>query len=196
MIIPVTVGRERSIAAAQHALRNQRQVGILMQRESGVADPVAIDLYRIGTIANIIRYVTAPDGSHHLVCQGEERFEIAEFLKGWPFLVARIQRIPDTSVVPLTSETEARFLHLRTQALEALELLPQAPQQLVEAVQSANSPGALADLVASYMDENSEEKQSILETIDVAHEWRRFPEFLPIESKYCVSRKRLASKPR
>jgi ATP-dependent Lon protease len=168
MIIPVTVGRERSIAAAQHALRNQRQVGILMQRASGVADPVAIDLYRIGTIANIVRYVTAPDGSHHLVCQGEERFEIAEFLKGWPFLVARIQRIPDTSVVPLTAEIEARFLHLRTQALEALELLPQAPQQLVEAVQSANSPGALADLVASYMDENSEDKQSILETIDVA----------------------------
>ena len=168
MIIPVTVGRERSIAAAQHALRNQRQVGILMQREPGVTDPVATDLYRIGTIANIVRYVTAPDGSHHLVCQGEERFEIIEFLKGWPFLVARVQRVPDTSIVPLTSETEARFLHLRTQALEALELLPQAPQQLVEAVQSANSPGALADLVASYMDENSEEKQNILETIDVA----------------------------
>ena len=90
MVIPVTVGRERSIAAAQHALRNQRQVGILMQRESGIADPVVVDLYRIGTIANIVRYVTAPDGSHHLVCQGEERFEITEFLKGWPFLVARI----------------------------------------------------------------------------------------------------------
>jgi ATP-dependent Lon protease len=139
-----------------------------MQRDSGTADPVATDLYRMGTVANIVRYVTAPDGSHHLVCQGEERFEILEFLNGWPFLVARVQRIPDTSVTPLTSEIEARFLHLRTQALEALELLPQAPQQLVEAVQSANSPGALADLVASYMDENSEEKQSILETIDVA----------------------------
>ena len=131
MIIPVTVGRERSIAAAQHALRNQRQVGILMQRESEVADPAAIDLFRIGTIANIIRYVTAPDGSHHLVCQGEERFEIAEFLKGWPFLVARVQRIPDTSVAPLTSEIEARFLHLRTQALEALELLPQDRKSVV-----------------------------------------------------------------
>jgi len=103
MVIPVTVGRERSIAAAQHALRNQRQVGILMQRESGIADPVAVDLYRIGTIANIVRYVTAPDGSHHLVCQGEERFEILEFMNGWPFLVARVRRIPDTNLVPLTS---------------------------------------------------------------------------------------------
>jgi len=133
-----------------------------MQRDSGTADPVATDLYRIGTVANLVRYVTAPDGSHHLVCQGEERFQILEFLNGWPFLVARVQRIPDTIEAPLTPEIEALFLHLRTQALEALELLPQAPQQLVEAVQSVNSPGALADLVASYMDENSEERQSIL----------------------------------
>jgi ATP-dependent Lon protease len=168
MVIPVTVGRERSIAAAQNALRHQRQVGILMQRESGVEDPVAIDLYRIGTIANIVRYMNAPDGSHYLVCQGEERFEIVEFLKGWPFLVARVRRMPDVSIVPLTSEAEARFLHLRTQALEALELLPQAPPQLVEAVQSASSPGALVDLVSSYMDENSQQKQTILETLDVA----------------------------
>jgi hypothetical protein len=76
MVVPIAVGRERSIAAAQRALRDQRQVGIVMQRESGIVDPVATDLYRIGTAANIIRYVTAPDGSHHLVCQGEERFEI------------------------------------------------------------------------------------------------------------------------
>ena len=168
MVIPVTVGRDRSIAAAQHALRDQRQVGILMQREAETADPVAADLHRIGTVANIVRYITAPDGSHHLVCQGEERFEVLEFLNGWPFLVARVQRIPDAIAVPMTSEVEARFLHLRTQALEALELLPQAPQQLVEAVQSASAPGTLTDLVASYMDEKSEQKQAILETIDVA----------------------------
>ena len=168
MLVPIAVGRERSIAAAQHALRNQRQVGIVMQREPGIVDPVAIDLYRIGTAANIVRYLTAPDGSHHLVCQGEERFEIIESLEGWPFLVARVRRLPDASPVPLTSEIEARFLHLRTQALEALALLPQAPQQLAEAVQSANSPGALTDLVASYMDVNAGEKQNILETIDVS----------------------------
>jgi len=78
-----------------------------MQHESGIPDPVATDLYRMGTVANIVRYVTAPDGSHHLVCQGEERFEILEFLNGWPFLVARVRRIPDTNVVPLTSESRS-----------------------------------------------------------------------------------------
>ena len=104
--------------------------------------------------------------------------KILEFLNGWPFLVARVQQIPDASEVPLTSEIEARFLHLRIQALEALELLPQAPQQLVEAVQSVDLPGALADLVASYMDENAEEKQSILETIDVAERMEKVSRIL------------------
>src|SRR5579871_3513578 len=92
-VAPVTVGRPKSIAAAQQAVREQRQIGVLMQRDESVADPAGIDMHRVGTIANIVRYVTAPDGSHHLVCQGEKRFQVVEFLGGWPFLVARIREV-------------------------------------------------------------------------------------------------------
>ena len=80
LVLPITVGRPKSIAAAQQAVREQRQVGILMQRDAEVADPTAIDMHRMGTVANIVRYITAPDGSHHLVCQGEQRFQISEYL--------------------------------------------------------------------------------------------------------------------
>ena len=76
IVLPITVGRTRSIAAAQQAVREQRQVGILLQREADVADPTPIDMHRIGTVANIVRYITAPDGTHHLVCQGDQRFQI------------------------------------------------------------------------------------------------------------------------
>ena len=106
LVLPITVGRPRSIAAAQQAVREQRQVGILMQRDAEVADPTAIDMHRMGTIANIVRYLTAPDGSHHLVCQGEQRFQISEYLSGWPFLVARVVQIPEPTT--RTSEIEAR----------------------------------------------------------------------------------------
>ncbi len=166
MVLPFTLGRERSIAAAQQAVREQRQVGILMQRAADVADPSPIDMHRMGTVANIVRYVTAPDGSHHLVCQGDQRVQVTEFLSGWPFLVARVVRIPEPDV--RSDEIEARFLHLRGQAVEAVQLLPQAPPELLAAVQSVNSPGALADLVATYMDVSPAEKQEILETVDVA----------------------------
>jgi ATP-dependent Lon protease len=166
IVLPVTIGRTHSIAAAQQAVREQRQVGILLQREADMADPTPIDMHRIGTVANIVRYITAPDGGHHLICQGGQRFQIAEFLSGWPFFVARVVRIPEPAT--RTPEIEARFLNLQRQALEALELLPQAPPELIAAVQSAASPTALADLAVAYMDVKPSEKQEILETIDVS----------------------------
>ncbi|HWW49041.1 MAG TPA: endopeptidase La [Xanthobacteraceae bacterium] len=166
-IFPITIQRQRSIAAAQRALRDQRQIGILMQRDGAIDDPAAIDLHRIGTVANIVRYITAPDGSHHLVCQGEQRFEVLEYLNGWPFFVARVRQIPEASA-PFSSEVEARFLNLRNQALEIFQLLPQVPQELAVTIEATSTPGALVDLIASYMDAKPEEKQELLETIDVS----------------------------
>ena len=166
MVMPVTVGRTKSVAAAQQAVREQKPVGILKQRDADIADPTPIDMHRMGTVANVVRYITGADGSNHLVCHGEQRFQVLEFLSGWPFLVARVLRIPDVST--RTPEVEARFLHLQRQALESVELLPQAPQELVGAIQNIAEPGALADLAVSYMDIKPEEKQEILETVDVS----------------------------
>jgi ATP-dependent Lon protease len=166
MVMPVTIGRPRSVAAAQQAVREQRQVGILKQRDPDVAEPTALDMHRMGTVANVVRFITDPNGTHHLVCQGDERFQVVEFLSGWPFLVARVLRIPEPAT--RTPEIEARLLHLRGQALEALELMPQAPRELVAAIQGIDQPGALADLTMAYMDVKPDEKQEILETVDVA----------------------------
>ena len=164
-VLPITIGRPRSIAAAQQALRDQRQVGILMQRNADADDPAPIDMHRMGTVANVVRYITAPDGSHHLVCQGDQRFQVTEFLSGWPFFVARVLRIPEPDA--LSAEIEARFLNLKAQATEAVELLPQAPAELLAAVQAIKSPAALSDLMATYMDISPDEKQEILETVDI-----------------------------
>ena len=159
-------GRPKSVAAAQQAVRDQRQVGILLQRAAEVADPSAIDMHRMGTVANIVRYVTAPDGSHHLVCQGEQRFQIVEYLSGWPFMVARVRAFAEPEL--RSPEIEARFVNLKAQAVEAIELLPQVPADLLAAVQSIDQPPALADLATAYMDIKPEEKQEILETVDIA----------------------------
>ncbi len=165
MVMPVTVGRPKSVAAAQQAVREQRQVVILKQRDPEVDEPTAIDMHRVGTAANVVRYITTPDGTNHLVCQGEERVQIVEFLGGWPFMVARVLRIAESETT--SPEAEARLVHLRGQAMEALELLPQAPKELVGAVQAIDSAGALADFTMAYLDVKPEEKQEVLETIDV-----------------------------
>ncbi len=165
VVMPVVVGRPASIAAAQQAIREGRPVGILMQRDPAVDEPGPMDLHRMGVVANILRYVTAPDGTHHLVCQGEQRFRVEEFVKEKPFITARVRRIEESTEG--TPEIEARFVHLQGQASEALELLPQVPQELVAAVRGAASPAALADLVAAYIDISPEEKQELLETVDI-----------------------------
>ena len=122
-------------------------------------------MHRVGTIANIARYLTAPDGGHHVIVQGVERFRVLDFTRERPVLMANVQRIPEPK--DEGPEIEARTLLLRQQAIEALELLPQVPAELVAAMQNAQSASALADLTAAYMDISSEQKQEILETVDL-----------------------------
>ncbi|WP_051382410.1 endopeptidase La [Bradyrhizobium sp. Tv2a-2] len=176
VIAPITVGRAKSIAAAQQALREQRPVGILLQRDPELDDPGPEDLYRVCTIANIVRYITGQDETHHVICQGVSRARVLDYLPGTPFLAARVQNIPEPS--NNSPEIEARFLNLQRQAIEAVQLLPQAPPELVAAFQSTTAPGALADMAAAYMDIKLQDKQEILETVDLAKRMERVSAFL------------------
>ena len=164
IVMPLAVGRPGSIAAVQYAVRSQAPIGVLLQRDPEKADPGPADLYDVGTVGMILRYVTAPDGGHHLICRGDQRFRIVEYLQEQPFLAARIERIaePETS----GAEVEARHLQLKERALEALKLIPNVPDELRDAVAGVESPSVLADLVTSFLDLKIEEKQQVLETVD------------------------------
>ncbi len=165
VVMPVTIGRPGSIAAAQEAVREGRQVGILLQRDPNEENPSPLGMHRMGTVANVLRYITAPDGGHHLICQGEQRFHVEDFVKEQPFLAARVRRIEEQDL--RSPDIEARFVHLQGQAAEAFQLLPQTPPELIAAVNNAPSPATLTDLVAAYMDTTPEQKQEILETVDL-----------------------------
>jgi ATP-dependent Lon protease len=167
IVLPISIGREKSVAAAQAAARAERPVGVVLQRDPKVVDPSYAEMYEIGTAANILRYITGQDGTHHVICQGVERFRIVEFLDGYPFHAARVERIAETEPQPLTAELEGRLHQLKERAVEALQLLPDAPRELAAAVQGMTSPAALADMIGSFMDLKPEEKQQILETVDV-----------------------------
>jgi ATP-dependent Lon protease len=175
-VLPITLSRPRSVLAAQRAVREQKPVGIVMQRNAELADPLPVDLHRMGTVANIVRYITAPDGTNHLICQGEQRFRVDDYLSGWPFFVARTERIAEPT--PTSNEIEARFVHLKGQAIEAIQLLPQAPTELLATIQGVDSPSGLADLVATFMDATPDEKQEILETVDIGARMERVSRLL------------------
>jgi ATP-dependent Lon protease len=164
MISPITIGRAASVAAAQEAVRAEKHVGFLLQRDPGKSDVVPSDLHWVGTSGQIVRYI-AGEGAHHLVVQGQSRFQVLEFLEGWPFLVARVRAIE--TIEETGPEIEARFMQLKERAMEAIDLLPHTPGELKGVVQAMESPGALADLVASMLDVDNAEKQSILESFDL-----------------------------
>src|SRR6202051_1168276 len=125
VVLPIAIQGQRARAAAQEAVRTQRRVGLLLQKDPAIEDPETDGLHQVGTAASIVRFITAADGTHHLICQGEQRFTVLDYVSRDPFYVARIE--PYKEVVALDREVEARGLNLREKAMEALQLLPQAP---------------------------------------------------------------------
>jgi ATP-dependent Lon protease len=165
VVLPISVGREQSIAAAQEAVRSGHKIALLAQRDPSIEKPSAADLYTIGVLGTLIRYVTTPEGAHHLVCQGESRFRVLEMVRDTPYFAARIESIAEP--VATGPEIEARFTLLKQRALEALALLPQTPPELAQLISGIESAGQLADLIMSFMDVKSAEKQEVLETLDL-----------------------------
>ncbi len=172
----VALAREISIAAAQEAVKNDRKLGLVLQRDPSVDEPGPDDLYNVGTIVSVVRYITAPNGMHHLICQGDERFRVLDFVPGLPFMAARFDTIPEPKGT--SPEAEALANHIKQKAGELIRLLPQVPPELPTALQSIESPGLLADLVAGLIDIKPAEKQFVLETIDVRERLERLSEFL------------------
>jgi ATP-dependent Lon protease len=165
VVMPVTLGRERSIAAAQEAVRSERPIGLVLQRDESSEMPGPGDLHAVGTVASVLRYVTAADNIHHIICSGQRRFRILDYVDGFPFLAARIDYIDEPESV--SKEVEARALLLRKKATEVIDLLPHAPAEFALAIQQTTDPSALVNMIASFMDIDTAEKQALLETIDL-----------------------------
>ncbi len=165
VVLPVAIKREKTVAGAQEAVRAETKVGFLLQKDPQTDDPGFDDLHRIGTMASVLRYITGPDGTQHLVCQGERRFRVLDPVAGFPYLVARVEFLSDTGATH--PEVEPRTLYLKQKAVEAISLLPQAPAELANSVQAMESPSALADMIASFLDVKPAEKQAVLEIEDV-----------------------------
>jgi ATP-dependent Lon protease len=165
VVLPVAISGKAAVAAAQEAVRTQRRVGLLLQTDPDIDEPVPESLHRVGTSASIVRFITAQDGSHHLICQGEERFTVLDYVSRDSFWVARIDSHKEATV--FDREIEARGLNLREKALEAVQLLPQAPGELTNAIRGIESIPALADMIASFMDLKVADKQDILATFDL-----------------------------
>jgi len=175
-VSPLVIGRKTSIGAVQHAVSSEKPIGLLMQLRDQDEEPGQGDLHPVGTVAEILRYLTAPDGTHHIVCQGVQRFRIREFLQGYPFLVARVELYEEPEAI--SKDIEARVITLKQKALDVLAQTRQAPVELVNAIQSITAPSMLSDLIASYLISKAEEKQELLALFNIQERIDRILELL------------------
>ena len=165
IIIPITVGRDKSIKAINDAYDNDRLIAVLSQRDSKVELPKVADLYTKGTIARIVKLLRMPDGTTTAILQGRARFELTEMLEVEPFMKGKVQVLPTHDV-----KDEMRFQALvesvKDLAKQIIELSPNIPSEAVAMLKNINSKNFLLNFIASNLGSKTEIKQKILEIDD------------------------------
>ncbi|ABC81480.1 ATP-dependent protease La [Anaeromyxobacter dehalogenans 2CP-C] len=165
-VLPLAVGRQKTIALIKDAVRDEQVIGVVTQRRAEEEDPGAADLYTVGTVARVVKLLKMGEDNYSLVVQGLARFKVLELVQESPYLKARIEAVEDRSVVD-DVEVEALAINLKKLAREVIELMPELPAAATELVESITHPGHLADLIAANVDVPIEEKQQVLETVEL-----------------------------
>lgn len=165
LIVPLVVGREKSIKLIDEAMNKDRLIGILTQKNPDIEEPDIEDLYTIGTVATIMKMVKMVDGSQRIVVQGVCRFKLIEFTQKDPHLRARV--LPIFEDYQKDMEVDAMYINLRNLYKKAVEIAPYLSAELAQISSKIESPGNLGDLVASTINISVAERQDILEKIDL-----------------------------
>ena len=172
MVIPLFVGRDKSIQALDNAMRDSKQVLLVAQKEAEVDDPGEDDLYTVGTLSNILQLLKLPDGTVKVLVEGAERSRVRHFTDSEPFLVAAVEPMMDE---PGANDEEMDVL-VRTVVNtfdQYVKLNKRIPPEVLNSLSGIEDPSRLADTIAAHMTIKIEEKQSVLESPQITHRLER-----------------------
>lgn len=175
-VMPLTIGRIKTIRLIEEATQEKSLLGIVTQRAPEIDDPSAEDMYTIGTAARIIKLARTGKDGFNIVVEGVSRFSVKEFTQQDPFFVAKISPLVDEETSEV--EVEALSLNLKNTAREVIDLLPEIPVMAKQLLDSITAPGHLADLITANIDATIEEKQDILEAINLKKRLNKVLELL------------------
>ncbi|HKC24027.1 MAG TPA: LON peptidase substrate-binding domain-containing protein, partial [Thermoanaerobaculia bacterium] len=178
VIVPLSVSREKSIAAVDAALAEQRVLVLVAQRDGTVEDPGPADLFETGTAAAVMRMLKLPDGRIRLLVQGLARVKIDSYLGEQPYLRAKVTRVVEPAAVPASEELEALVRSVKEGLEKAVSLGKQISQEVMLVAASLEDPARLADLAASNLELKVEESERILETVPAVERLRAVLEIL------------------
>ncbi|HEX8960429.1 MAG TPA: endopeptidase La [Geobacteraceae bacterium] len=193
MILPLFVGREISIAAVDYALSRDRLIFLATQKEVGEEDPAPDAIYKVGTVAMIMRMLKLPDGRVKILVQGLSKGRIEEYVTSKPFYSVRIERVAEPTTAESTLETEALIRTVKEQIAKIVSLGKVISPEVMVIVENMQEPGSLADLVASNIGLKVEEAQTLLEIIDPLERLKRVNELLNKEMELLTMQARIQS---
>jgi ATP-dependent Lon protease len=163
VVIPITVGREKSIKLVKKAYRGDKIIGVVAQENSKLEEPSIEDIYKIGTVAKILKMLVLPDGNTTIIIQGQRRFAVKEIISSEPFFTAKIEVLNEDFTDLDKKESKALIQTLKDSAQKILKLNPDIPQEANIALSNIESPSFLTHFLASNLNAEVNDKQSILE---------------------------------
>ena len=163
VVIPITVGRQKSIRLVKSTYRGDRIIGVIAQRNNKHEEPGFDDLYTIGTVARIIKMLVLPDGNTTIIIQGKQRFEIEKREQEDPFMTAKVNYLDDKFPSKNKKETKAILQSIKDAANKILKLNPEIPQEAQIAIDNIDSPSFLTHFLSSNLSADVEVKQKLLE---------------------------------
>jgi ATP-dependent Lon protease len=178
-LTPLAVGQPRSVRLVNDVLSGERTLVMVAARDPELDEPGPDDLYDIGVAGVVARMLKVPDGTIRILVQGTERVRIGEFVAEEPYLIARIEPLPDQLLS--SPELEALTRNVQGTFSEIIEQIPYLPEELQLAVNNIDDPSALSHLIAGALRIPTAEKQGLLEEVDVTRRLRRLSEVLARE---------------
>src|SRR5437588_1887705 len=180
-IFPLFVGRDKSVRALEEARAQDRYILLVAQRQMAIDDPVAEDIYDVGTVAEVMQVLNLPDGTVRVMLEGQARVRILEYLQSDPFFRVRVEVLPE--IEERDVEVEALMRSVIAQFQQVVELGKEIPPEALIQVGNIDEPGRLADTIVPYLRLKVEQRQELLETVSVRERLDKLNSILKKESE-------------
>jgi ATP-dependent Lon protease len=167
VVIPITVSRDKSIQLVREVYKSNRVVGVVSQKNSDIEDPSFDDLHRIGTFATIIKILQMPDGSTTVIIQGKKRLEIKELVTDDPYFKARVVSFDSKVKIKAHKQFNALIATIKDLAIQIVKLSPNVPSEAAFAINNIDGPAFLVNFISANLNIDNQQKQGLLETLDL-----------------------------
>lgn len=196
VVIPITVGRDKSIKLIQDANKGSKIIGVVSQKNQEKESPEFVDLHNVGTVAQIVRLLKMPDGSSTVIIQGKRRFEMVQPIQTEPYMTAKVKLLEEAKFDTKSKEMDVMFKTIKELALQIIQESPNIPSEASFAIGNIDSPTFLVNFISSNMNADVAKKQEMLGEMDMKKRVMMVLEHLTLEVQMLEMKNEIQSKVR